>query len=413
MMARMRKAARKLLGIGCLSILLSACQDPADPSVLTIWHSWGGSELEALRKLEQTFRERAPEVRIQSLQIPHDRLKDKFLRSAAANGGPDILIGDNDWAATFTEADLLLPIAGDRDTTALMAEQETTQFPPSVREAVSVPDRMVAWPESVEAVALYYNRRLMSRPPATTARMFADAAVLADQDVRGLVLNTAFYFVAPFYLGGGGKVLDERGRPALDTAPGRRMLSWIRDAARAPGVLATQEYGKPDALFKAGKAAMIVNGPWALADYRAKLGPDLGVSVLPRLGAGKPAAPWVGVKCLMVNANLPIGRRSTTARFLRMVAEPASQRMLAETAGHVPAVRGVNLGQDSPLEVFQRQLATGTPKRVDPKLGVVWEPMDRAIQEVVVHGVPAAEALKRAQATVDARLAAMAAQESP
>lgn len=413
MMSAMRKAARKLLGIGCLSILLSACQDPADPHVLTVWHSWGGSELEALRKLEQAFRDREPGIRIQSLQIPHDRLKDKFLRSAAANGGPDVLIGDNDWAATFTEADLLLPIAGARDTTALMAEQETTQFPASVREAVQVGDRMVAWPESVEAVALYYNRKLISRPPATTARMFADAATIDRDDVRGLVLNTAFYFVSPFYLGGGAKVLDDRGNPAIDTGAGRRMLGWVRDAARAPGVLATQEYGKPDALFKAGKAAMIVNGPWALADYRGKLGSDLGVSVLPRLGAGKPAAPWVGVKCMMVNANLPIGRRSTTAKFLRLVAEPAMQRMLAETAGHVPAVRGVALGSDSPLEVFQRQITTGTPKRVDPRLGVVWEPMDRAIQEAVVHGVPAAEALKRAQATIVARLAAMTAQEAP
>ncbi|MEB3298300.1 MAG: extracellular solute-binding protein [Candidatus Sericytochromatia bacterium] len=411
----MRMAARTLLSLGFVSMLLFSCQDPADPSVLTVWHSWGGAELDSLRRLEQIFKSRMPGTRIQSLQIPHDRLKDKFLRSAAANGGPDLLIGDNDWAATFADAELLLPVAGGNGDkmTPLMAEEEATIFPPAVREAVSVGETMVAWPESVEAVALYYNKRLVPRPPTTTARMFADANMVAKDDIRGLVLNTAFYFVSPFFLGGGGQVLDAKGRPTLDTAAGRRMLSWVRDAAKAPGVLATQEYAKPDALFKAGKAGMIVNGPWALADYGAKLGKDLGVAVLPRLGAGRPAAPWVGVKCLMVNANLPVGRRTLVANFLRLVAEPKIQRMFAETAGHVPAAKGVALSPDSPLAVFQRQIATGTPKRVDPRLGVVWEPMDRAIQETVVHGLSPADALKRAQQTIEARLSAMTAPGSP
>ena len=106
--------------------------------------------------------------------------------------------------------------------------------------------------------------------------------------------------------------------------------------------------------------------------------------------------------------NVPDALHRKLARdFLLYLADPAQQLTLATGAGHIPAATGVVLPADSPLRVFQAQVGTGTPTSANPRLALIWNPMDRAIQEVTVHKHPATKALAKAQQTVEAQLAAV------
>ena len=387
---------------------LPGCIPKGGRTTLTIWHAWGGAELKTLKSLAKEFQAKQPEVEVLALQIPHDRLLDKFMRSAAANGGADLLIGDNDWSGKLAESDLLAPIVD-------FAEPDQGLFPPSVTSrfeeatigALRVGKRLYAWPESVETVVLYHNRKLLLKAPKTAAGMREAALAAKPAEGYGLVFNTSFYFFAGFFMGGGGSVFDKDQLLALDTMSGRRMLGWLSALSKAPGVLVTNDYGKADSLYKQGKAAMIVNGPWALSDYQQALGPNLGVATLPKLENGAPAAPWIGVKCVMLNANSDPLHRKLAKDFLTFLGDPASQLKLAIGCGHIPAVKGIDLPDDSPLRVFQAQVRTGTPKSADPHLALVWDPMDRAIQEVLGHAVDPSVALERAQKSAEAKLAAV------
>ncbi|MBM3270194.1 MAG: extracellular solute-binding protein [Candidatus Sericytochromatia bacterium] len=388
---------------------LTACSTADGPPTLTVWHAWGGAELTTLKALVRRFQDQRKDVKVLALQIPHDKLLDKYIRSSAANGGPDILIGDNDWSGSLAESELLASVFdfAPGATGSLFPPSAAEAFPPGVMHALRVGEKVYAWPESVETVVVYHNRNLLAEVPSTVPALLDAAAKLRVPDGYGLVFNTSFYFFAGYFLGGGGTVFGPDNRLALDTPGGRRMLGWLGAITRAPGVLATNDYGKADSLYKQGKAAMIVNGPWALADYKTALGPALGVAPLPRLADGAAPAPWIGVKCLMVNANASAAQRKLARAFLAYMAEPAQQLALAEGAGHIPARSGVELPADSPLRVFQAQVRTGTPKSADPRLKLVWAPLDRAIQEVTVHGKDVGASLDRAQRTVDAQLAAV------
>lgn len=427
-------------------VQIAGCTSAPERPTLTIWHAWGGAELTTLKALIRQYQARHPEVEVLSLQIPHDRLLDKYTRSSAANGGPDILIGDNDWSGKLAESDLVAPIfdfsgktragqasggdgmapgggqapddgegkagggkgdirPGEAVGDALFDPREASRFPREVLGALQVGERVHAWPESVETLVLYYNKRLVKRPPSTVAEMLQVASATRVPDGYGMAFNTGFYFFSGYFLGGGGRIFDAAGKVSLDTPEGRKMLAWLGTLSASPGILASNDYGKADSLYKQGKAAMILNGPWALADYQAAMGPDLGVAPLPALEAGKPAAPWIGVKCMMVNANADRRHRELARDFLLYVSEPAQQLALATGAGHIPATSGVELPPGSPLRVFQAQVRTGTPKSADPQLALIWAPMDRAVQEVTVHKHDVAEALARAQKTVEAQLA--------
>lgn len=387
--------------------LIAGCSSAGERPTLTMWHAWGGAELTTLKALIRDYQSRHPEVEVLSLQIPHDRLLDKYTRSSAANGGPDILIGDNDWSGKLAESELVAPVFdfSEKGADALFEAQESRRFPQGVVDALKVGERTYAWPESVETLVLYYNRKLLAKAPATVPEMLQVAAAARVPDGYGMAFNTGFYFFSGYFLGGGGRVFDAAGKLSLDTPEGRKMLAWLGTLPDAPGILTSNDYGKADSLYKQGKAAMIFNGPWALADYQKAMGADLGVAQLPALEGGKPAAPWIGVKCLMVNANADDRHRKLARDFLLYVSEPAQQLALATGAGHIPAVSAVELPADSPLRVFQAQVRTGTPKSADPQLALIWSPMDRAVQEVTVHKHDVAEALAKAQKTVEAQLA--------
>ncbi len=60
-----------------------------------------------------------------------------------------------------------------------------------------------------------------------------------------------------------------------------------------------------DSLFKEGKAAMIINGPWRKVKAYKDAGIDYGVALIPDLEEGLPAKPFVGVQGFMINAKSP------------------------------------------------------------------------------------------------------------
>jgi maltose-binding protein MalE len=150
---------------------------------------------------------------------------------------------------------------------------------------------------------------------------------------------------------------------------------------------------------------MILNGPWALADYQRVLKADLGVARLPALAPGKPAAAWVGVKCMMVNANSDDAQAERAKAFALHMTSPDVQRLLAQEAGHIPAIDAVQLPMESPQHVFMAEAAVGTPVSIQSEVSLIWEPMDKAIRQVIAHQSSPEEALAEAETILNAKLA--------
>ena len=374
---------------------------------MVLWHAWGGAELNALKTLIADYKKVAPEVEIMALQVPYDKLKDKYLRSAAANGGPDMLIGDADWSGKFQTSDLVL--AADE----LFTPQELSRFNPKALSSLRLNGKLYAIPESRETIVLYYNKKLMPTPPKTVSEWFERSSELdhaSNGDLKGAVFNATFYYLMGYYFAEGGRLFDAAGKPAVDELPGRRALAMLEKMSTAPGMMTSPEYAKPDSLYKEGKTASIVNGPWALVDYQKALGADLGVATLPTRDDGTPAASWVGVKCLMFNQNADAGHRKMAKDFALYMTSPESQLLLSQLAGHVPAVDDVQLPADSPLATFKKQADVGTPVSIAPEVSLVWEPMDKALRRVIQHESPPEKALADAQAVIESKIDALRSQ---
>lgn len=386
-----------------LGLALAACDAGSNAHTLTVWHAWGGSELATLKQLIAGYEKAHPGTEVIALQVPYDKLKDKYLRSAAANGGPDLLIGDADWSGKFAASDLVLPLEGFFEPT------ELKRFAPGALKSLALNGKHYALPESRETIALYYNKRLVPTPPASLEALRAGAAKVPGVET-GMVLNAKFYYTMGYFFAAGGRLFDPDGAPAVAEPAGRAAFDTLAQLSRTPGILASPEYLKGDSLYKQGQTGMILNGPWALVDYQKALGPDLGVAKLPDLAPGRPARPWVGVKCMMFNPNADAGHRAMAKAFAQHMTSPEGQAALAEGAGHIPAVTDVQAPANSPLAVFAAQADVGTPVDIAPAVSLMWEPMDKVVRQVTEGESSPEDALTAAARVIAAK---MEAQKAP
>lgn len=402
---RRRRNGRELLAACTILVvtLLSGCSGASSTKTITLWHPWGGEELAALKAAIKEYQTQNPGTEVIALQVPSDRLQDKYLRSAAANGGPDLLIGATDWIGKFAQSDVIAPL-GDQ-----IPDAQLDRYQNVALSALRYQGHLYALPESMETVALYYNKAMLpSGPPKTVQDLFVRAN---SRDYwKGeylLAYNTQFYFAAAYLFGSGGKLLDTEGKAQVDSPGAVRWLTLLKNFREHPRFAAKSDYGYADALFREKKAAMTINGPWALGDYKKVLGDDLGVATLPMVEDMVPAVPFVGIKCMMFNPNSPPERRKNALAFADYFTSAPNMTRMVDMAGHVPAIKGLPIAEDSPLSAFEKQAQWGTPLPPDPEMKEVWTPMDKAIEEVLTGIHPPEKAISNAQSLIQAKIEAV------
>ncbi|HEY9900028.1 MAG TPA: extracellular solute-binding protein [Pantanalinema sp.] len=386
-----------------LALALVGCDRGAGRATITLWHAWGGIELAGLKETLSAFRDAHPDVEVVALQVPSDKLQDKYLRSTAANGGPDLVLGATDWVGKFAQSEVIMPLD------AVVKQSDLSPYLGVALDALRYEGKLYALPESLETLALYYNKRLVTgQVPATVQDLFTLAN--SRDYYRGdylLAYNTQFFFTAGYLFGMGGGLFDPKGGVALSGSGAERWLTLLRDLKRHPRIAAKSDYGRADGLFRDGKAAMTINGPWALGGYRQVLGDALGVAPMPMVEEGVPAVPFVGVKCVMFNPNTDPSQRSRALELaLALTGAEASERMRRE-AGHIPALRGAKIPEGDRLEAFAQQARWGAPLPPNPEMKEVWAPMDEAIEKVLTDVAPPKAALSAAREVISAKIEAV------
>jgi maltose-binding protein MalE len=148
-------------------------------------------------------------------------------------------------------------------------------------------------------------------------------------------------------------------------------------------VPATTTYDIMDGKFASGQAAMIINGPWAVQNYKAK-GINFGVAPLPTLPNGKAPTPFVGVQMFAVNSKSSHVKESwDLINYLGThLALP-----LYNASGRVPALTSVAKSkavQANPVtKAVIASAANGQPMPNIPEMSVVWTPVGNGMQLLV------------------------------
>jgi arabinogalactan oligomer/maltooligosaccharide transport system substrate-binding protein len=250
---------------------------------------------------------------------------------------------------------------------------------------------------------LFYNKNLLSSAPLSTTEMISVAKNLTGGGQYGLVynLNEPFWLI-PWLTGFRGWVLDESGHPitpTLNTPAMVNTLQFVHDLRWVHGVVpsGTVDYNRADQLFWNGNAAMIVNGDWALGQYRAHFGANLGVARIPLVAdTGQWPRPMTSGKYYMINSNSRGEALAASKLFLHYATSKQAQLLWPQNASVLPALlQAFNdpIVQMNPI--LQGSAAQASVGRLMPtvaEMRCVWEAMGTPIAAIMDDQITPAEA---------------------
>lgn len=339
------------------SVPMAAWPEPAlspTPAAihLVFWENLPPAQAEALLAEADAFDQQASEL---TLEIRHYRDTAQLLRTLSGPSAQawQLALGDASLAANLHAQGALEPLDVHFSNAFLESFVEPTLT------GVRGEGHVWGLPDTAGMhLLLFYNRAFVDTPPSDTWQLFQLAGRLTRGDQWGLVLNSYDpIWVIPWLAGYGGWLTDEQGRPTLDSPAMVQALNlYLSWHARLTGVAPTVTYAEARRLFTQGKAAMLIDGEWAMVELDQVRTLNWGVAPLPKVSeSGLPAAPLVMARYWLVRRDLPAYQLQAIQRWLSFVCGPERQLDWARRFGLLPT----------------RRLAIGDPRLVhDTRLGV-------------------------------------------
>jgi multiple sugar transport system substrate-binding protein len=361
-----------------------------DPNVRVTIHWWTGQSADAqalAEKLAKEFHGQHPNIAVNATSgaSTTDELLTKLAAGFTSNTYPDISYAYGSWGAELGASGKTQDLATWVADPAMAWEE----IPQAARATATVDGRVIGVPALVDNLGLIYNPRLfdaagLSYPTDDWSWDDFRAAAKALTNPAKNIYGTAYsvsgsedttWHLWPLLWQKGGKILDEEGMPAFNSAEGVAALEFLRQMAvddKSMYLDQTDErYGQ---LFYAGSIGMIISGPWVLYDLEDQNVP-YGVTVLPgfdgnhetvsgpdlwvlfdhndpnRAGASREFIRWLTSKEIdprwnLANGNLPLrSSEQGTAEFAAYVDAyaPGAQRFfdnLANAKQPRPTVTG-------------------------------------------------------------------------
>jgi len=371
-----------------LAIVVGACSSGGTPAPsaggggaggalkgsLTVWHSYGsgaGTEAQALKTVTDKIKAANPDLKLTIQDVKFDDLFKKFELEAASGGGPDLFIAPNDSLGKEARAKLFL------DVTSQLEGKLGNDSQVSI-DGSKVAGKLYMVPESLKAVAMYYDKSKIATPPATTDALLAgvkDGSIKAGFDAH------SSYHSFGWWAAFGGKLMDDSGKCVADTTGVGDAYKYFQDLQTA-GAKWYNKYDDLAADFKSGKINLIVDGPWASGGYKDALKDNLAVAPMPA-GAKGPSQPLTGVDGWYINTNSKDSQLAIN--FALEMVKTENEQVFVDVAGHIPADKTIKIS-DPITAKFAEAVATGFPRPQVPELDNFWGNFDNALASVITKG---------------------------
>lgn len=358
---------RRLIAGAAASVLAVPRALRAAPAPLVCWFTVEGAK--AMRAVGERF---TADTGVPVVVETPDDGPTKFQQAAGAGKGPDIYVYAHDRLGEWIGAGLVHAVD---PSPALRADID-----PLAWRGFTLRGRTWGYPYAIEAITLIHDRALVPEPPADWEALIALDDRLAADGRRAILWDyTNPYFTWPLLAAHGGYAFRQRadgGWDPTDTGiatPGAQRGAAMLDRLLREGRMPRGSgYPEMEAAMAQGRVAMVINGPWAWVNLK-RVGMDFGVARIPAL-AGRAAAPFVGIKGLMIN-------RATRAREL---AVEFIEHYLLQPEGLAAIDRAEPIGAAASRAFYARQSADariagimasardGTPTPSVPEMGRFW-----------------------------------------
>ncbi len=354
---------------------------------LAVWHAYRGDEKTALEQVLAEFEKREG-VKVEALQVPHDAYAAKLTAAVPRGHGPHLFIDSHERIGDLVERGVVSPIPSEL--------APPGQFSESALAALASPAGLRGLPLALKCLALYVNEALVPVVPATLEGLgqlkLPPGVVPLAYEIRNM-----YFHAAVLHAFGGAQLGPDQGF-GFRGEPGVRSLELVQRLMRDRVVPEEASGAVVGELFKTGKAATVISGPWFASDVGQSV--KYRVVPLPTIeAAGAPMRPFLTVEAAALT---PKGSTSpVTHRLLAFLAGEPGAEVRARVGRQVVALNRPPPGSDAFLAAFAAQAAVAVPMPSSPRMRTTWEPAERALKKTLSGAVTPEAALTEAARRFD------------
>ncbi|MFB0619587.1 extracellular solute-binding protein [Streptomyces sp. AGS-58] len=339
-------------------------------------------------------------VKVEHRSVPGPALVPTVLRQASSRTPPDLLMLDNPDVQQVARTGMLTPLS--------RYGIDYSGYAPGILSAGTYKGQVYGLAPAVNTVALFYNKDMLAEAgvavPRTWDELEAGAAALTRPGRYGLAVDANATFEGswqflPFLWSNGGKETE------LDSPQAAQALQLWVDLVRSGSVSRSAlNWNQADVhdQFAAGKAAMMINGPWRISALKEVRDLHWGIAPLPVRKKGQSVVTPLGGEVWTVPRSASEARQEKAAQVLACLNSPRDSLAVAKAYSTVPSRTSLaaEYAEQTPsMAVFADAVRKARART--SRVGVEWPKVATgiytAIQSALTGEATPEEALRRAQ----------------
>ncbi|QQE77993.1 ABC transporter substrate-binding protein [Alicyclobacillus sp. SO9] len=417
------------MGIKKLGIIATLCAAPAlvvacgtsKPSNSSSGNSTSGSktvtisemdyytaqtQASAIKNLISQFEQSHPNIKIDRTAVPYTQLLPKSLQEATSHTLPTILVTDNLNIPTMVQTGGLVPLTS-------VGQVDTSQYLKGSLTTVTQNGKLYGLPVGNNDLALYYNKTMLkqagiSSPPKTWSELLTDAKKLHKGSTYGIAFSApnneqAMWQLAPFVWSNGGKFTQ------MSSSGAEQAVNlWAKLVKEGGASKSVVNFSQTDVYneFAAGRAAMMVMGPWEIPALKGK-NIKYGVAPLPVNQSSQQMMSPIGGEAWTIAKNASTAQKKAAFTFIKWVQNKTRLEKFDAAFGYMPAYKPAFnqfVKDHQNYAVFANQLKHSQAlfTNVGTNLPKVSDAVATALQSALTGSSTTQAAVKTAQQTISA-----------
>jgi len=318
------------------------------------WQYVFDSRVQAMDKLIENFEAANPDITVKHTTFPYADYQTRVVAAKVAGQGPDVVQLFYGWLDNFVAGGLIQPL----DPAVFPhAEIESDFFP--IVSAMKRGEDYYGLPTAVRSLALFYNKAIFEEagiePPANLEEFLAAAEATTKRDgsgnitTAGVTLDMAgqdhHWWREVLVRQNGGEPYDAEGNVAYDSEAGAAALKFYTDLQTEHNVGLMGFMDEGQAAFRAGMAAMTIDGTFRLGAFASNPF-EWGVVELPADAEGM-RSNYASYFANAIGATAQGEELEAAQKFLTYISSAEAMDIWLDTVGELPARRDVALTEEN------------------------------------------------------------------
>ena len=314
------------------------------------WQYVFDSRVKAMDQLIENFEAANPDITVKHTTFPYADYQTRVVAAKVAGQGPDVVQLFYGWLDQFVNGGLIQPL----DPAVFPHDAIEADFFPIV-SAMKRGDDYYGLPTAVRSLALFYNKAIFAEAgleaPQNLEEFLAAAEATTKRDGSGNITSAGItmdmagqdhhWWREVLIRQNGGEPYDAEGNVAYDSEAGAAALQFYTGLQTEHNVGLVGFMDEGQAAFRAGLAAMTIDGTFRLGAF-ADNPFEWGVVELPADANGM-RSNYSSYFANAIGATAEGEELAAAQKFLQYISSPEAMEIWLDVVGELPARRDVAL----------------------------------------------------------------------